>query len=164
VNAETTVVRGGRPTIPVAPAGDGLRLAGLLLSLPLRLLSSPLGRRLAATAALSLVLVGLVTALYANADGAPASAGRSLGASPAAAGRRLASPRASFRPATRPDQAAVAWFAAQQHVAADRVQALQQRKVSNTVRRVLVMAEVGASRLPSAYVTVRRGPAGWAVS
>ena len=49
-----------------------------------------------------------------------------------------------------------------QRVERDHVRALQQRRVSPTERQVLVVAEAGASKVPSAYVTVRKGPDGWA--
>jgi hypothetical protein len=47
-------------------------------------------------------------------------------------------------------------------VAADKVQALQQRRVSATEIQVLVIADAG-SRMPSDYVTVRKGSSGWKV-
>jgi hypothetical protein len=43
-----------------------------------------------------------------------------------------------------------------------KVQSLQQRKVSASEVQVLVVAEAG-SRMPSRYVTVRKGPSGWKV-
>jgi hypothetical protein len=47
-------------------------------------------------------------------------------------------------------------------VAMDKVRSLQQRRVSATETRVLVVAEGGGS-MPSQYVTVRKGPSGWKV-
>jgi hypothetical protein len=48
-------------------------------------------------------------------------------------------------------------------VAVDKVRSLQQRRVSATETQVLVMAEATGSRMPSQYVTVRKGPSGWKV-
>ena len=45
----------------------------------------------------------------------------------------------------------------------DKVQALQQRRISATETQVLVMAEAAGSRMPSQFVTVRKGPSGWKV-
>jgi hypothetical protein len=167
MNAETTVVRPARPAGVLAPDAAGARLAGWLLSLPVRLLGSQLGRRTTAAAAVSLVLMGGVGALYQHAD-APSAVpvpAKAAAAAPAAAGRGLTTPAPAVRrgPA-RAEDVAVAWFAKRQNVAVGQVRALQQRRVSADERRVLVIAEAGASRLPSAYVTVRRGPSGWAVS
>jgi hypothetical protein len=58
---------------------------------------------------------------------------------------------------------AAAWWAARQKVAADKVRSLQQRRISATEIQVLVVAEAAGSRMPSDYVTVRKGPSGWAV-
>ena len=58
---------------------------------------------------------------------------------------------------------AAAWWAARQRVAADKVRSLQQRRISGTETQVLVVAEAPGSRMPSEYVTVRKGPSGWAV-
>ena len=161
MNAETTIVRGGRPLVGATADGAGVRLAGLVLAIPLRVAASPFGRRLAVAATLSLALVGLVTALYAHADGSTGASARRLPAAPAASHQPTTAKAQGG--AARPDQVAAAWFAQRQHVAVDRVRALQQRRVSATEIRVMVMALAGPSRLPSAYVTVRRGPAGWAV-
>jgi hypothetical protein len=57
---------------------------------------------------------------------------------------------------------AAAWFAGKQRIAPDRVRALGQRRVSAIEREVLVVAEAGASKVPSAYVVVRKGRDGWA--
>jgi hypothetical protein len=60
-------------------------------------------------------------------------------------------------------EAAAAWWAARQKVAVDKVRSLQQRKVSATEVQVLVVAEGAGSRMPSDYVTVRKGSSGWKV-
>jgi hypothetical protein len=61
-----------------------------------------------------------------------------------------------------PAEAAAAWWAARHKVAVEKVQALQQRRVSGKEVQVLVVAEAG-SRMPSDYVTVRKGSSGWKV-
>jgi hypothetical protein len=58
---------------------------------------------------------------------------------------------------------AAAWWAARQKVAAAKVRSLQQRRVSATEVQVLVVAQGTGSRMPSEYVTVRKGPSGWKV-
>jgi hypothetical protein len=169
VNAESTYVRPARPRPTlVPPAGDGTRLAALVLGLPMRLAATPLGRRVIAAATIAVVLVALVGALYDHADrppagalgGAQAMASRRLAA--AAPGRGTAAPAAAKVAAGDAGEAAAAWFAGQQRVARDRVRALGERQLSATERQVLVVADAGAARLPSAYVVVRKGPNGWA--
>jgi hypothetical protein len=166
MNAETTFVRRHRAGVGLAPDGAGVRLAGLLLAMPMRIVASSLGRRIAIAVVVSLVLVGIVTALYDNADGPPAAGtARAVAAVPAAASTSLAAPAGRRAPAARPDQAAAAWYAEQQHVSVNQVRALQQRRVSSRETKVLVMAQpAGSPDLRSAYVTVRRVPDGWAVS
>jgi hypothetical protein len=162
MNAESTYVRPARPrpALVPPPGGDGARLAATVLALPLRVAATPLGRRVLAAATVAVVLVALVGALYDHTDrpGA-ASTGALAGAQPAASRKPApAAPKRSGGAA----EAAAAWFAGKQRVARDQVRALQQRRVSATERQVLVVAEAGASSLPSAYVTVRKGPGGWA--
>ena len=151
MHAESTFVRPSRPTV-VAPGGDGARLAALVLALPMRVAATPLGRRALAAAFIAVVLVTWVGMLYDHTD--RTAAGR-LPAVNAAASRATA-------PAARTSKAApaAAWFAGQQRIARDRVRALGERRVSATERQVLVVAEAGA-KLPSAYVTVRKGRDGW---
>jgi hypothetical protein len=170
MNAESTYVRPARPrpTLVPPPSGDGVGLAATVLALPLRVAATPLGRRVLAAATVAVLLVSLVGALYDHTDRPSAAAAlagaqatssrqpdpgkpRTAGAAPAAAKRTGGAA-----------EAAAAWFAGKQQVAVDRVRALQQRRVSATERQVLVVAEAGASKLPSAYVTVRKGPGGWA--
>jgi hypothetical protein len=139
---------------------------------PVRLLSTSLGRRLAGAMFLSIALVVLVSTLYSHADGpagqSATAAAAALPATPAAAKAAPAAARAAAAPAAaaakRPQDAAIAWFARQQRVAASRVEALQQQRVSATVTRVLVMAQLGPADMPTALVTVRRDGAGWKVS
>lgn len=169
MNAESTYVRPPRPrpTLVPPPGGDGTRLAGLVLALPMRVAATPLGRRALAAAGIAVVLVSLVGALYDHADGqrpagalAGAQATASRQAATATHGRGAGSPAAKRRAGA--GEAAAAWFAGQQRIAPDRVRALGQRRVSASEREVLVVAEAGASKVPSAYVVVRKGPDGWA--
>jgi hypothetical protein len=141
-----------------------------VLALPLRMAATPLGRRVLAAAVVAVVLVSVVGALYDHSDRPGAAAAEALAGAQATASRQAA-PGAPSRAAAAPAaakrargaaEAAAAWFAGRQRVALDRVRALQQRRVSATERQVLVVAEAGASRVPSAYVTVRKGPDGWA--
>jgi hypothetical protein len=149
-----------------ATAGEaGVRLAVEVMMLPLGLLRSRLGRRLLATAGCALVLTTAVGAMYDNADVPARAAGK-------VASLQHAAPQPAVRTATaagparelgrRPEDVAANWFAKRQGVARDKVQALQQQKVSSTERRVLVMADAGGGRLPTGYVTVRRNGSGWA--
>jgi hypothetical protein len=170
MNAESTYVRPARPrpTLVPPPGGDGARLATLLLALPLRVAATPLGRRVLAAALMAVVLVSLVGSLYDHTD-RPQTGGALAGAQATAA--RQQAPRAprgaagspvAAKRARGPAEAAAAWFAGRQGVALDQVRALQQRRLSATERQVVVVAEAGASKVPSAYVTVRMGPGGWA--
>jgi hypothetical protein len=163
MNAESTVFRASRPAVVVAPGGEGARAAAWLLAWPMRLAATPLGRRLLAAATLALVLVVGVGWLYDSADQPRVAAtfrpagGRATGG---AAGTGTGA--ASRQMAAAPAEVAAAWWAARQKVAVDKVQALQQRRVSGTEIEVLVVAEAG-SRMPSDYVTVRKGSSGWKV-
>src|SRR6266536_2369175 len=76
MNAEATAVRDTKPMGAAAPgrwsappSDAAVRAVVSLGRIPLRLLQTRTGRRLAATAVLSLLLVGAVSALYAHADG-----------------------------------------------------------------------------------------------
>jgi hypothetical protein len=151
-------------------AGEaGLRLAAGVMLLPLGMLRSRLGRRLLAVATLALVLTTVVGALYDNADVPARAAGKAAALRPTASDKPAA--QADHHAATaavpsrelgrRPEDVAANWFAKSQGVARDRVQALQQQKVSSTERRVLVMADAGGGRMPTGYVTVRRDGSGW---
>jgi hypothetical protein len=169
MNAESTVFRASRPAVVVAPGGEGARAAAWLLAWPMRLAATPMGRRLLVAATLAVVAVVSVGWLYDSAD--PATAAGSFrpagmaAAGPAGepAGRQSAAAPVRANKAAGPAEVAAAWWAARQKVAADKVQALQQRRISATEIQVLVVAEAGASRMPSDYVTVRKGPSGWAV-
>jgi hypothetical protein len=171
MNAESTYVRPARPrpTLVPPPGGEGARLAAIVLALPLRVAATPLGRRVLAAATVAVVLVTLVGALYDHTDRPGAAAAGALAGAQATASHQAA-PAAARGAAGKPAmakrggaaEAAAAWFAGRQRVALDRVRALQQRRVSATERQVLVVAEASAAKVPSAYVTVRKGPDGWA--
>jgi hypothetical protein len=173
MNAESTVFRASRPAVVVAPGGEGARAAAWLLAWPMRLAATPLGRRLLAAATLALVLVVGVGWLYDSADQPRVAAtfrpaggratGGAAGTGTGAASRQMAAAPVRAKRAAAPAEVAAAWWAARQKVAVDKVQALQQRRVSGTEIEVLVVAEAG-SRMPSDYVTVRKGSSGWKVS
>ncbi len=183
MNAEATAVRNaermatrvpGRWSAP--PSDVAVRAAAKLMLAPLRLLATPMGRRLAATTVLSVALVGAVNSLYEHADGPAVTVQRALHAVPAAASKPAAAaigetadasgrPSAATAPraAKRPEDAAAAWYARQEGVPPSRVHALQRQRVSATVTRVLVMAEVSATDMPTTFVDVKRDGEGWKV-
>jgi hypothetical protein len=170
MNAESTIFRASRPAVVVAPGGEGARAAAWLLAWPVRLAANPFGRRLLAAAVLAVLLVATVGWLYDSADQPGAAATfRPAGLAAAPSAARPAAPRQTAaapvraKRAARPADVAAAWWAARQRVAVDKVTALQQRRVSATEIEVLVMAEASGSRMPSEYVTVRKGPSGWKV-
>ena len=168
MNAESTAFRASRPAV-AAPGGEGARAAAWLLSWPMRLAATPLGRRLLAALLFGVVLVSSVSYLYdspdpARASGAMGSVGLAVQAPAAGTGPGRVAAAAPARKATAPGPAdvAAAWWAARQKVAIDKVRSLQQRRVSATETQVLVVAEASGS-MPSRYVTVRKGPSGWRV-
>jgi hypothetical protein len=169
MNAESTVFRASRPAVVVAPGGEGARAAAWLLSWPVRLAATPMGRRLVVAVVLAVLAVATVGYLYDSADqpraaGVVATAGVAAGV-PAAkgdAGPQLAAAPVRAGRAATPAEVAAAWWAARQRVAVVKVRSLQQRRVSASEVQVLVVAEAGP-QMPSQYVTVRKGPAGWKV-
>jgi hypothetical protein len=169
MNAESTVFRSTRPAVVVAPGGEGARLAAWLLAWPVRLAVTPLGRRLAVALVLAVTLVAAVGYLYHTADRPrPAATFRPAGlvadrAAASPAGRQTAASPVRAKRAPGPADAAAAWFAARQRVAVEKVRALQQRRLSANEVQVLVVAEATASRMPSQFVTVRKGASGWKV-
>src|SRR5215212_8844660 len=130
MNAESTAFRASRAAVP-GPGGEGARAAAWLLSWPMRLAATPLGRRLLAALLLGVVLVSGVSYLYDSPD--PATASAAMGS----VGLAVQAP---------------AWWAARQKVAIDRVRSLQQRRVSANETQVLVVAE-GPGSMPSRFVT-----------
>jgi hypothetical protein len=173
MNAESTVFRASRPAVVVAPGGEGARAAAWLLAWPMRLAATPLGRRLLVAATLAVVAVASVGYLYDSperprvaASFRPAGGVAAEGAvapGTGGSGRQAAASPVRTEKAPSAAEAAAAWWAARQRVAVDKVRALQQRRVSATETQVLVVAEADGSRLPSEFVTVRKGPAGWKV-
>ena len=174
MNAESTVFRSSRPAVVVAPGGEGARAAAWLLAWPMRLAGTVMGRRLLVAVALAVTAVATVGWLYDSADSPQAVAAvgpagltgaRATAATPAEepAGTRRTEAAPARAKAASAAEAAAAWWAARQKVAVDKVQALGQRKVSRNEVQVLVMAEAGGSRMPSRYVTVRKGSDGWKV-
>src|SRR6266545_3782941 len=163
-----TAIHRSRPGIFGHSAGEaGVRLAVEVMLLPLGLLRSRLGRRLLATGAFALVLTTAVGALYDNADVPVRAAGKVAALRPVPAHQPAARTASAAGPTRelgrRPEDVAANWFAKRQGIARDKVQALQQQKVSSTERRVLVMADAGGGRMPTGYVTVRRDGSGWSV-
>jgi hypothetical protein len=77
--------------------------------------------------------------------------------------RQTAAAPARAKRAASAAEVAATWWAARQKVAADKVRPLQQRRVSAKEVQVLVVAEGAGARMPSEYVTVRKGPSGWKV-
>jgi hypothetical protein len=173
MNAESTAFRSSRPAVVLAPGGEGARAAAWLLAWPMRLAATPMGRRLLAAVVLAVVAVAGVGYLYDSADqpGRQAAIFRPAGLGGEAAGatrtaavdRQTAAAPARPKRAARAAEVAAAWWAARQKVAAGKVKPLQQRRVSATEVQVLVVAESGGTRMPSEYVTVRKGPSGWKV-
>jgi hypothetical protein len=164
------------PPIPVEPGpGPGWAAAAARLARAVpRLLRTDLGRRLSAVVAVTALFAAGVSALYANPD--PVTPVRAPAAAPVA---QVATTRAPAKPAAKPaakpkpkaapvklpgpGEVAAAWYARRRHLAPGRVEALQQQKVSGDRVRVLVLARVGADRLDTALITVRREPSGWVV-
>ena len=170
MNAESTAFRASRPAVVVAPGGEGARAAAWLLSWPMRLAATPMGRRLLAAVVLAVVAVGCVGYLYDSADQPreavafrPAGLATSTPTGDATTARQTAASPVRAKPAATAAAAAAAWFAARQGVPADKVRPLQQRKVKADEVQVLVMAEAAGAKMPSRYVTVRKGTSGWKV-
>jgi hypothetical protein len=168
MNAESTFFRSSRPSVVVAPGGEGVRVAAWVLALPMRLAATSFGRRLLAGAALAVVLVAAVGFLYDSADQPRVAAsfrpaGLATSGSATGAGRQASASPVRAERAPGPDEVAAAWFAARQRVPVDQVRSLQRRRVRATETQVLVVAEAAGSRMPSQWVTVRKGAGGWKV-
>jgi hypothetical protein len=171
MNAHSTAFRSSRPAVVLPPGGDGARAAAWLLAWPVRLAATALGRRLLGAVVLAVVAVGTISYLYDSADQPrvpaifqPAGLSPQAGSSKAAAvDRQAAASPVRAKKAASAAEAAAAWFAARHKLPADKVRPLQQRRVSAKEVQVLVVAEGGGSRMPSDYVTVRKGASGWKV-
>ena len=169
MNAESTVFRASRPAVVVAPGGEGARAAAWLLSWPMRLAATPVGRRLLAAVVLAVLAVSCVGYLYNSADQPreavafrPAGLAASTPTGDATTRQTAASP-VRAKPAATAAEVAAAWFAAREGVAGDKVRPLQQRTVNANEVQVLVVAEAAGAKMPSSYVTVRKSPSGWKV-
>jgi hypothetical protein len=186
MNAEATAVRTAKSVgaaIPgrwsTPPSDAAVRTVVSLGLAPLRLLfQTRVGRRLTATAVLSILMVGMVSMLYDHADSpgapglpaTPAAASRPAGPGQAAAatgagasGKTTLAAVAAARPAKDAATAATAWYAARLHLPTNRVQALQQQRVDKRKVKVMVMAQVSETDLPTAFVTVEQTGRGWKV-
>jgi hypothetical protein len=187
MNAEATAVRTAKSIGAAIPGGwstppsdAAVRTVANLALAPLRLLfQTRFGRRLTTTVVLSALMVGTVSMLYTHADSpsapglpaTPAAASRATGPGQAAAaatgagasGETTLAAVAATRPAKDATGAATAWYAARLHLPADRVQALQQQRVDKRKVKVMVMAQVSATELPTAFVTVEQTSRGWKV-
>jgi hypothetical protein len=187
MNAEATAVRTAKSigaAIPgrwSAPPSDAAIRAVLNLGLvPLRFLfHTGLGRRLTTTAVLSILMVGTISLLYDHADtpnpagllATPTAAAKPAGPGQAAAaatgagasGKTTLAAVAAARPAKDAGSAATAWYAAKLRLATNRVQALQQQPITRDKVKVMVMAQVTETDLPTAFVTVVRSGGGWKV-
>ena len=171
MNAESTAFRSSRPAVVLPPGGEGARAAASLLAWPLRLAATPIGRRLLGGVVLAVVAVGTISYLYDSADQPrvpaifrPAGLSAETGAAKAgAADRQAAAAPVRAKKAATASEVAAAWFAARQKLTVDKVRPLQQRRVSAKEVQVLVVAEGAGPKMPSQYVTVRKGSSGWKV-
>jgi hypothetical protein len=135
-------------------------MAAWLLLLPLRLLASGLGRRLATVTMLTTLFVVGMSALYEHADRPTANARPA--ASSAARPAARPDPRPAARPPDGPGALAVDWYARRLGVPAAQVRALASERSGPGHLRVLVLADLG-NRKPTAWVPLRRTPGGWTV-
>ena len=170
MNAESTVFRASRPAVVVAPGGEGARAAAWLMSWPVRLAATPTGRRLLAAVVLAVVAVATVGFLYDSADRPreavafrPAGLAASTPTGDATTARQTAASPVRAKPGATAAEVAAAWFAAREDVPAAKVRPLQQRKVKANEVQVMVMGEAAGAKMPSLWVTVRKGPSGWKV-
>ena len=170
MNAESTVFRSSRPAVVLPPGGEGARAAASLLAWPLRLAATPFGRRLLGAVVLAVVAVGTISYLYDSADQPrvpaifrPAGLSAQAGSTRAGVDRQAAAAPVRAKTAATAAEAAAAWFAARQKLSVDKVRPLQQRRVSAKEVQVLVVGEGPGPKMPSQYVTVRKGASGWKV-
>jgi hypothetical protein len=170
--AVAATVRGqGRFGLAAAVAGAALAAGRRVLAAA----RGETGRRLLRAAALTMALAVLVVTLYDRGEVPRAAAQPAVGGAPGGqAARPPAAPtghgelRGRTRPAqaarsSRPAEVAAAWYAARLGLSRDRVQPLQQDKLSAREVRVLVLADAGPGRLRTALVRVRRTSSGWGV-
>jgi hypothetical protein len=142
---------------------SGVDLAALVLLAPLAWFGrTAVGRRLVSVAAVALAAAGLILALYAHPDASGVA--EPVQARQGHVGHGGAADRLNSSNAATPEAAAVAWYARRVGVPPGRVRALQRQRVGAATVQVLVVAELGGGRLPSALITVRHGRAGWKVA
>ncbi len=139
--------------------GSGAGLAAWLLLLPLRLLATDLGRRLATVMVLTALFVVGMSALYEHADRPTANA-RPAATSASRPATRTATGPTAHQP-DGPDALAVDWYARRLGVPTEQVHALGTEHRPGRLR-VLVLADLG-NRRPTAWVTLRRTHGGWTV-
>jgi hypothetical protein len=141
---------------PMSGRSGGALAVRALLSPLLWVARTEVGRRLAAAATLALVTAALVVALYDHPD-VPGGGAEAVDPRPAVT--RTGTPAdAALR---SPELAAAAWYAHRLGIPRTQVRALQRQRIDNAETRVLVIADLGNGRLPTAVVTVHRGRTGW---
>jgi hypothetical protein len=146
----------------VLAPGAGVQAARVLFMVPVRMVQTPMGRRIMAAGALIMALQGAIGLMYSNADSPALSTSAPVAASaPAKAAAGAARP-ATVKPAATPESAAVAWYAARHKLDPAKVRPLQRDSFGAGAARVLVMADLGKGRLDTALVTVKQTKAGWA--
>ena len=147
----------------------GLRAAAWVLTLGVRLLAHPVGRRLLAALVLTAVCAGLVALVFTYPESVQPEPEEDTGqATHAGRPRPTTSTKpqavAPARPAASPEEAAAAWYAHRKHLPRSRVRVLQRDRVNPRLVRVLVMAESEKGRLDTALLSVRRDKSGWRVT
>jgi hypothetical protein len=171
---------------------DTLQAAKAALLLPVRAVQTPTGKRVVTALALAGALQLGVTALYANADmpGLPGTAVATVApapAEPATAQPEATEPEAT-EPATAaqateepaapadkaaspadkpvrpsPEEAAVAFYAAELGLDEGQLRPLAQQRVNDNTVKVLVLAERSAEDLATRHIQVNRTHSGWRV-
>jgi hypothetical protein len=134
-----------------------------LFLVPLRALQTPLGRRFSSVALVSALLCAFVGVLYDHPEAVRLPARRAVTVAGATATTRAHPGARVPRPASGPDQTAVAWFARRLGLPASKVRVLQRDSVGADKVRVLVMADAGGGRLDTGLVTVEHTRGGWVV-
>ena len=145
----------------VLAPGAGVQAARALFMVPVRMVQTPLGRRIMAAGALIMALQGAIGLMYANADSPALSTSAPVAAAaPAKAAASSARPT-TVKAAATPEAAAVGWYAARHKLDPAKVRPLQRDALGSSTTRVLVMADLGKGGMDTALVTVKRTKAGW---
>jgi hypothetical protein len=140
----------------------GLRATFWVLTIGIRLLAHPVGRRLLAAMALISLCAGLVILVFTY----PEPVEPDPVTRPAVTRGRDPMPRSTSgtsRPGSSPEQTAAAWYAGRKRLPRSRVRVLQRDEVNPKLVRVLVLADAGGGRLDTAVVEVRRLGSAWRV-